>query len=98
MVKITKKFFAVRERFDIMKKWNEICKIDSLGRIVVPKRLRNAFDLNAGDPLEIYIDNETIVLKKYIQSCIFCGNQNDLTEKNGKYICKDCINSFVKNK
>ena len=95
MAELTKKCYAMQERTGIMKKWDDLCKIDSLGRMVVPKRLRNAFDLKAGDSLEIYIDDQTIVLKKYISCCTFCGNENYLTEKNGKYICSECINSFI---
>lgn len=49
-----------------MKKTGMIRRIDELGRIVIPKEMRNSLRIKEGDTLEIYIDNlENIVLKKY---------------------------------
>lgn len=43
-------------------------RVDSLGRIVIPKELRRMLHIKEGSPLEIYMDaDETIVLKKYSQ-------------------------------
>ena len=42
-----------------------IRKIDNLGRIVLPKELRYALNINSGDDFEIYINGEEIILKKY---------------------------------
>ena len=65
-------------------------KIDQLGRIVIPKELRRTFTINEGDALEIYVDAETIILKKYTPDCIFCGEAKDVTDHKGKNICKSC--------
>ena len=40
-------------------------KIDDLGRIVLPKELRNSLNINSGDDLEITIDNNKIILEKF---------------------------------
>lgn len=77
-----------------MKKIGELCKIDALGRVVIPIRIRRLFDIKSGDSLEILTDSDGIMLRKYIQSCVFCGNEEELTEKNGKCICADCIGYF----
>ena len=74
-----------------MKRAGDLCKIDNLGRIVIPVRLRRKYDLKQGDTLEIFTENENIVLRRYIASCTFCGNEDDLCEMNDKYICRDCI-------
>ncbi len=42
-------------------------RIDELGRIVVPKEIRYNLGIREGEPLEIYTENNTIVIKKYSQ-------------------------------
>ena len=79
-----------------MKKTGEICKIDNLGRIVIPVKLRKEFDLEPGTPLEIFYDDEGFFIKRYIPVCVFCGSEDDLTQKNGKCICAKCIGEFTK--
>ena len=65
-------------------------RIDSLGRIVIPKEVRKELDINEGDPIEILQEDKNIVLKKYHVSCVFCGEQEGLFEFKGVRICKDC--------
>ena len=65
-------------------------RIDGLGRIVLPKELRAILDLNDRDPLEIYTEGNTIILKKYEPACIFCGDAKDVFNYNGKNICTEC--------
>ncbi len=40
-------------------------RIDELGRIVIPKTVREALRIKSGDSLEIYTENENIILKKH---------------------------------
>jgi len=51
-----------------MKATGIVRKVDQLGRIVLPKELRNVLDIYVGTPLEIYVDEEKIILKKYVAS------------------------------
>ncbi len=45
------------------------------------------------DPFEMFVDGETIVLRKYEPACIFCGHHTaHLTTFRGKHICQDCLN------
>lgn len=74
-----------------MKRAGDLCKIDTLGRIVIPVRLRRQFDLKQNDSLEIFTEGDSILLRKYIATCTFCGSDDDLRELNDKYICKECI-------
>ena len=74
-----------------MKPAGFLCKIDKLGRIVVPKPLRTKYDLNIDDTIELFTDDESIILKKYKASCIFCGADEDLVNYQGKTVCKSCI-------
>lgn len=48
-----------------MKATGVVRRIDDLGRIVIPKEIRRNFKINEGDSLEIFVDNNSIVLKKY---------------------------------
>ena len=41
--------------------------------------------------IEIYVDGDSIILKKYDRACSFCGGNDGVTEFNGKNICKHCI-------
>ena len=42
-----------------------IRRFDDLGRIVIPKEIRRKFKINAGEPVEIYITEEGILLKPH---------------------------------
>lgn len=74
-----------------------IRKMDELGRVVIPIEIRNQLKIVEKDPIEIYVDGETIVLKKFETSCILCGSRNDLIKYNEKNICKNCCEklSFI---
>lgn len=74
-----------------MKSTGVVRKFDGLGRVVLPIELRNMFDIQEKDAVEIFIDNDAIVLKKYVPGCIFCGNVENITMFENKKICKDCL-------
>lgn len=71
-------------------------KIDNLGRIVIPKEIRNTMNLNMNNFLEFFIEGDYILLKKYDKNCIFCGNTEKLLNFKDKNICKDCIKKLTK--
>lgn len=48
-----------------MKSTGIIRRIDELGRIVIPKEIRRTLRITDGENLEIYVDDEQIILKKY---------------------------------
>ncbi|ACL69393.1 AbrB/MazE/SpoVT family DNA-binding domain-containing protein [Halothermothrix orenii] len=78
-----------------MKATGIVRKIDDLGRVVIPKELRRTMNIEKKDPMEIYVDEDTIILKKYEPACIFCGNAENTIDYMGKFICKDCLNEMV---
>jgi transcriptional pleiotropic regulator of transition state genes len=73
-----------------MKSTGIVRKVDDLGRIVLPKELRNVLDIKERDPMEIYVDGSFIMLQKYEPSCVFCGNASNITTFMGKNVCSDC--------
>ncbi len=65
-------------------------QIDALGRLVLPIELRRTLQLEEKDSLEIFVEDNTIVLKKYQPACIFCGNARDVSTFKGRNVCSDC--------
>ena len=62
-----------------------------LGRITLPIELRRNLNVNERDPLEIFVDDDKIILKKYDPSDIFTGEMEDLVEYRGKKVSKKSI-------
>lgn len=79
-----------------MKSTGIIRKVDELGRVVIPIELRSQFNISEKDPMEIFVDGDLIILKKYEKSCLFCENTKKLTEYKGKLICSKCLNQIKK--
>jgi transcriptional pleiotropic regulator of transition state genes len=74
-----------------MKSTGVVRRVDELGRIVIPIELRRTLDIAEKDALEIYVDGEQIILKKYEPACIFCGDARDVINYRGKNICTKCL-------
>jgi transcriptional pleiotropic regulator of transition state genes len=83
-----------------MKSTGIIRRMDELGRVVIPIEIRNQFNIAEKDPMEIYVDGSSIILKKFEPNCIFCGNTKNLLEYKDKLICEKCSKkiSELKNK
>lgn len=80
-----------------MKSTGIVRKVDELGRVVIPIELRRTLDINIKDSLEIFVDGNYIMLKKYEPTCIFCGQAHkDATTFKGKMVCPDCAQELSK--
>ncbi|MGI6422111.1 MAG: AbrB/MazE/SpoVT family DNA-binding domain-containing protein [Syntrophomonadaceae bacterium] len=79
-----------------MKSTGVVRKVDELGRIVIPIELRRTMGIEEKDALEIYVDNEKIILKKYEPACIFCGNAEEVINYKGKNLCRNCLTELTK--
>lgn len=77
-----------------MKSTGIVRNVDELGRIVLPIELRRTMNIEVKDALEIYVDGDQIVLKKYEPSCIFCGNAKDIVHFKGKNVCSACAHEL----
>ena len=69
-------------------------KVDELGRIVIPIELRRNLDIDEKDSLEIYVEDDHIILKKYSPACTFCFNAGGITDFKGRKICQNCLNEL----
>ncbi|WP_431086269.1 AbrB/MazE/SpoVT family DNA-binding domain-containing protein [Paenibacillus sp. 8b26] len=74
-----------------MKRTGMTRPLDSLGRIVLPKELRMTMEIDIGDPLEFFIEDQTLMLRKYKSTnCIFCGAVDTNTYFKDQFICDEC--------
>ncbi len=77
-----------------MKSTGIVRRVDELGRVVLPIELRRTLDIAERDALEITVLDDTIMLKKYQPSCIFCNSPKNLIKYKGKNVCTSCINAI----
>jgi len=66
-----------------------------LGRIVLPIELRRTLDIDVKDPLEIFVEGDTILLKKHDPACVFCGSSRNIRSYRGKNVCADCLDQLT---
>ena len=74
-----------------MKSTGVVRRVDELGRIVLPIEIRKVLGINTKDAIEIFTDNDKIVLQKYAPACIFCNETEDVIYFNNKLVCASCI-------
>ena len=79
-----------------MKPMGIVRKVDELGTIVIPIELRKSLGLQQQDPLEIYVDMDKIILKKYKPACIFCSSKDNVKMFKNKLVCSDCLKELKK--
>ncbi|BFH59419.1 AbrB/MazE/SpoVT family DNA-binding domain-containing protein [Paenibacillus azoreducens] len=71
--------------------------LDGLGRVVIPMELRRTLGIGEKDPLEIFVDGERIILKKYQPGCYICGDvDGELETFYDRPICLKCIKEIGK--
>ena len=74
-----------------MKATGIVRPVDPLGRVVIPVELRRTLNIKTDDSLEVFVDGDYIMLKKYEPACIFCGSSDDVKQVHGKNVCGKCI-------
>ena len=77
-----------------MKSTGIVRKIDELGRIVLPAEIRKAYNINPGSEIEISTQDDTIILKKHENTCVFCGSDKNLKLFKEKSLCAKCISQI----
>ena len=74
-----------------MKSDGIIRRVDDLGRVVIPKGLRDRHGISEGDLLELFDEDDRIVVRKHSYRCVFCDRSDGLVEYKGKFVCRRCI-------
>lgn len=78
-----------------MKATGIVRKVDELGRIVIPMELRKTMGIDLKDPLEIFVDGDKIILKKYEPGCVITGSQDNLISFQGKLYSREVIRQLA---
>lgn len=67
-----------------MKSTGMVRKIDGLGRVVIPMELRKVLAIKEKDAIEIFVDDNQIILQKYkpYNECIITG---EVSPQNREY-------------
>ena len=78
-----------------MKATGVVRRVDELGRVVLPCELRRVLAINDRDPLEVFVDGEKIILKKYEPACTFTGSTDDLLIFHGRKVSKQAISEMA---
>lgn len=72
-------------------------KIDELGRVVLPKEMREALNIKNYDFMDISLNKDRIfIIKPIDKRCLCCGRNKNLRTVNNTTICKKCIKEFEK--
>ena len=79
-----------------MKATGIVRPVDPLGRVVIPVELRRNLGIKTDDSLEVFVDGDFIMLKKYEPACIFCGDAKDVENIRGKNVCRNCLDEMKK--
>ncbi len=77
-----------------MKSTGIVRKVDELGRIVLPIELRRTLGIEVRDSLEIYVEDGTVILRKYQPACVFCGDAENVISFKGKSVCPHCLRAL----
>ena len=79
-----------------MEDYKCIKKIDKLGKIVLPIRIRNILELKENDLLQFWIEGNTIKVNKFEYRCTFCEKIKCVKLYKNKFICDNCITEIKK--
>ena len=71
-------------------------KFDHLGRIVLPKALRDSLEIHMGTSVAIYVEGDSIILEKERAHCFLCGGFESVNEVMDKKICSSCLEELKK--
>lgn len=74
-----------------MKSKGILKSVDELGRIVLPKTMRENLGIDIRDKVELFVEGDRIILQKYVPACIFCDATENIVLFNGKRLCAECL-------
>lgn len=78
-----------------MKSTGIVRKVDTLGRIVVPKKLRREFEIHEYDFMELYVEGDQVAIEKYLPACIFCDSTEGIVMFHEHPVCAQCQEALL---
>ena len=79
-----------------MKSTGIVRPVDALGELLIPIELRRSLDINTDDSLEVFVQDDYIMLRSSKRDVVFCGSDEDVQEVHGKNVCGACIKELKK--
>ena len=79
-----------------MKTKGIIRKVDEVGRIIIPSEIRSVLNIDYRDQVEVFLDNNSMIVKKYVPTCIFCGETKNISVFKDKQVCARCLKELSK--
>jgi len=80
-----------------MRAYGDVKRVDALGRLVIPKKLRGEFGISHGTPLEFLVgEGGVIALRKWSPRCALCGNTEGVVPFRGKHVCQACAGGVAR--
>ncbi|MCH5202811.1 MAG: AbrB/MazE/SpoVT family DNA-binding domain-containing protein [Oscillospiraceae bacterium] len=77
-----------------MRQIGYVSKIDTLGRVVIPKPVRQMYNLEKEDSIEILPKENGLLIRKYQPTCLFCGETDNVISHQGVTVCEECIKTM----
>lgn len=69
--------------------------LDELGRIVLPKEMRDKLNFQKNKPLSIKLFKDHIKIEKSITTCYFCDSEEEIEYYKNLPICKTCLKEII---
>ncbi len=79
-----------------MKSTGIVRHLDNLGRVTLPIELRRSLSIDIKDPVEIFVDEDKVILRKHEPADIFTGSKEDLLEYQGKMVSRNTIKELMR--
>ncbi len=70
--------------------------IDDLGRVVLPKEMRDKLQFKKNQAVNIKLFNNYIQIEKSKSTCLFCGSEENIEYYNDFPICNSCLKEIIK--
>jgi transcriptional pleiotropic regulator of transition state genes len=71
-----------------------LSKIDNLGRVVIPKSIRKALNIEHNDEISMHVDGESLIINKGHRTCALCGSKEIKHQIGTKFLCDQCIQNI----
>ena len=80
-----------------MKATGVVRRVDEIGRLVIPKEIRKVYGIEHGTPMEFFIDNENIIIRKYQsnRTCFECGEVKEELLGTKVLLCRSCATKLL---
>lgn len=66
-------------------------RTDRLGRVCLPREMRRVLEIGADTPVEMQLDGNGIVVRRFAPGCVACGRDDVFKSSGAVRLCKSCF-------